>query len=289
MFVQSNSIQAVKSYIKGKLSTLYGEREIAFMTQQMIMSRMNWERSEYLLGDASRVSESDLLFFRAVVKRLLQEEPFQYILGTTLFYGLEIQTDKRALIPRSETEELVDWIVHSYQKEGCIKIWDVCTGSGCIALALKSHFLNASVSGSDFSSEALELANQNALHLKLSVDFVKKDALNLNALESEAADYDCIVSNPPYIPHQDMEKMEKNVLEYEPKMALFVNDNEPVVFYDAIATTAQKTLKSEGMLFFEIHEDFSKEVVLNLEQKGFKDIVVKKDLQGKNRMIRATK
>jgi release factor glutamine methyltransferase len=289
MFVQTNSILAVKTYIKERLSELYNEREVSFMTQQMILLRMNWDRTAYLLGDSALVSESDLLFFRDVVKRLQQEEPFQYIIGTTFFYGLEIQTDFRALIPRPETEELVDWVVHSFQNESKLKIWDVCTGSGCIALALKSHFSTAKVIGSDLSSEALDLALQNAKRLTLDVEFVKKDALHTDIDKGESVDFDCIVSNPPYIPQCDMEKMERNVLEYEPKMALFVNDFEPIVFYDAIATTANKVLKRGGMLFFEIHEDFSKEVILNLEEKGFNQIIVKKDLQGKPRMIRATK
>ena len=290
MFVQTNTIQAVKSYFKERLQDHFSESELKFMFKEAVMARLNLTASEYVLCDSNLLSESDLLFFRSVVKRLLSNEPFQYIIGKTVFFGLEIATDSRALIPRPETEELVDWITQEFPKNNNLLIADVCTGSGCIALALKSYFSNATVFATDISQEALQLTQENAKQLNLSVTTVLSDAKTPDsAVSSQLLHSDIWVSNPPYIPMKDKSQMLENVLTFEPHLALFVADEDPLIFYREIGKNALLNLKSGGKLFFEIHEDLSAETADLLKGIGFVNIEMRKDLQGKMRMIKAEK
>jgi release factor glutamine methyltransferase len=233
------------------------------------------------------LSESDLLYIRSYVKRLQESEPFQYILGETEFYGLTLKCDKRALIPRPETEELVDWISENSNIE---KVLDICSGSGCIALALKTVYKNASILGVDISEEANDLAKQNAQLNKLDVTFESADALEIEAdFWNTLSELDLIVSNPPYIPEKEKEEMAANVLDFEPHLALFVENNSPIIFYECIADLAIQKLKIGGFLYFELHHLYSAEVIAYLEKTGFQQIEVRKDLQGKNRMLKAVK
>lgn len=290
MFVQTNTIQAVKSYFKERLQDHFSENELKFMFKEAVMVRLNLTASEYVLCDSNLLSESDLLFFRSVVKRLLSNEPFQYIIGKTVFFGLEIATDSRALIPRPETEELVDWITQEFPKNSNLLIADVCTGSGCIALALKSYFSNATVFATDISQEALQLTQENAKQLNLSVTTVLSDAKTPDsAVSNQLQQSDFWVSNPPYIPMKDKSQMLENVLTFEPHLALFVADEDPLIFYREIGKNALLNLKSGGKLFFEIHEDLSTETADLLKGIGFVNIEMRKDLQGKMRMIKAEK
>lgn len=290
MFVQTNTIQAVKSYFKERLQDHFSENELKFMFKEAVMARLNLTASEYVLSDSNLLSESDLLFFRSVVKRLLSNEPFQYIIGKTVFFGLEIATDSRALIPRPETEELVDWITQEFPKNSTLLVADVCTGSGCIALALKSYFSNATVFATDISQEALQLTKENAKQLNLSVTTVLSDAKTPDSAVSSQLQYsDIWVSNPPYIPMKDKSQMLENVLTFEPHLALFVADEDPLIFYREIGKNALLNLKSGGKLFFEIHEDLSAETADLLKGIGFVNIEMRKDLQGKLRMIKAEK
>ena len=290
MFVQTNTIQAVKAYFKNRLNSQFTESELNLMLKEAIIQRLKISRADYLLCDEQLLSESDLLFFRSVVKRLLNQEPFQYIIGTTEFYGLELTTDSRALIPRPETEELVQWISEEYDISKFIQIADICTGSGCIALALKSHFKNASVLATDFSQSAIDLANENAKLVGLEIETVLLDATTNNPIPGKKENsFDCWVSNPPYIPISDQIEMADNVLKYEPHMALFVENNDPLIFYRKISENALVYLKSGGKLFFEIHERFAIETMALLEDLGFVNIQLRKDLQGRDRMLQGQK
>ncbi len=290
MFVQTNTIQAVKSYFKERLQDHFSESELKFMFKETAMARLNLTASEYVLCDTNLLSESDLLFFRSVVKRLLSNEPFQYIIGKTFFFGLEIATDSRALIPRPETEELVDWITQEFPKNSSIRIADICTGSGCIALALKSYFSNAQVFATDISQEALLLTQENAKKLNLSITTLLSDAkIPDSAVSSQLQNSEIWVSNPPYIPMKEKIEMRENVLAFEPHLALFVSNEDPLIFYREIGKNAHLNLKSGGKLFFEIHEDLSKEIVDILKLIGFVNMEMRKDLQGKMRMIKAEK
>ncbi len=260
------------------------------MLKEAIIQRLNITRTEYLLCDDKLLSESDLLFFRSIVKRLLNNEPFQYIIGTTEFFGLELITDARALIPRPETEELVKWVTDEYDVSDSIQIADICTGSGCIALAMKSHFKNASILATDFSQDALNLADTNAKALNLEIELVNSDAISNDSLDSiQENSFDCWVSNPPYIPYSDQLEMAANVLEFEPHMALFVENTDPLIFYRKISENALVYLKPGGAMFFEIHERFAEETICIMKELGFVNIQLRKDLQGKDRMLKGQK
>jgi release factor glutamine methyltransferase len=288
VFVQTNSVQAIKAYFKDRLKEKFTESEIKLIVRLAVMDRLKISSVDYLLSDGQLLSESDLLFFRSIVKRLLNNEPFQYVMGKTEFYGLELKTDKRALIPRPETEELVSWIVEDHPEQSVFKMLDLCTGSGCIALALKSRFTNSEIVATDLSKDALELAKENAENLEMNIAF-----LNLNALDEkdytafEKQSFDVWVSNPPYIPYTDQQAMEQNVLDFEPHMALFVEDHDALLFYREIAGQGKEYLKNGAKIYFEIHEDLGPQTVALLESLGFSHVLIRKDLQGKDRMVRA--
>jgi len=288
MFVQTNTVEAVKNYFRERLKAQFSESEIRQMLKLAVCERLNMSSADYLLSDRQLLSESDLLYFRSIVKRLQANEPFQYIIGHVEFYGSKLKTDKRALIPRPETEELVRWIVddHSAQKE--LNVMDLCSGSGCIALAVKSELTKAKVIGADVSKDALNLARENALSLDLDVQWFELDLLDPAAYARfEEAAFDSWVSNPPYIPHADKTSMAANVLEHEPHLALFVEDHDPLIFYRVIAQQGKKYLKKGGRLYFEIHEELAESVVQLLEKENYHSVEVRQDLQGKNRMVKA--
>jgi release factor glutamine methyltransferase len=290
MFVQKNNVQAIKSYFNERLKSQFSENEIKMIVRECVSRRLGLSVSDYLMSDASLLSESDLLYFRSIVKRLQSNEPFQYIIGSTLFYDLELKTDHRALIPRPETEELVDWILYDHLTNNSLRILDLCTGSGCIALALKSKLIDASVLAIDVSSEALTLAKENANKLNLKIELNEMDVLNPNSFESfNKNSFDIWVSNPPYIPSIDAADMSSNVLKFEPSIALFVKDEDPLLFYAVIATQAMLYLKKEGCLYFEINEQFAERLIHLLKDLGFVNIELRKDLQGKDRMMLAQK
>ena len=287
MFVKENTISAARAYFKDRLQNQFSDNELKSMWKQLICKRFDWSDSEFLLAAANRLSESDLLYVRSFVKRLQSNEPFQYILGETTFCDLTIQCDSRALIPRPETEELVAWIS---EQLGVISIVDICSGSGCIALALKAKFSNANVVGVDISEEANSLARTNAELNKQAVEFYEVDALDIKSdFWKNMAGVDVIVSNPPYITDDEKVQMNQNVLDFEPHLALFVPNNTPIIFYDRISRLAFEKLTQNGFLFFELNPDYSDEVIEILNQIGFINIELKKDLQGKSRMLKAQK
>ena len=283
MFVIDNQLKTAKNYFSEQLKNLFTATEINSMWKEITCFRFNWNASDFILNTTFRLSESDLLFIRSYVHRLKKNEPFQYIHGITTFFGLELICDKRALIPRPETEELVAWAVEF----GPYKtISDLCTGSGCIALGLKSKFSESNVTGLDISTDALSLAKENSKLTNLDVEFNHADVLNINGdlLDQK---WDCIISNPPYIPSNERESIAENVLNFEPEISLFVENENPIIFYEAIVKYAKSNLSENGFLFFEIHPDFSAEISDLLKLKGFINIELRKDLQGKNRMIKA--
>ena len=294
MFVQTNSVQSIREYFKSRLQNMFSDNEIKLIGNEVICQRLKLSPSDLIGLNDQLLSESDLLFFRSVVKRLLNNEPFQYIVGNAHFYGLELISDKRALIPRPETEELVEWVKEEYVNNNKgLTIVDVCTGSGCIALALKSVFSDSKIYATDISSEALQLAKENTAKTGLDIEFKQFSALDEVEYNQKAnfqlASFDCWVSNPPYIPEEEKKLMAENVLEFEPHLALFVPDEKALIFYDKIAQMAIKYLKLNGNLFFEIHENLANETKVLLEKIGFQNIEIRKDLQGKDRMIKAVK
>lgn len=288
MFVQENSVAACLDYMKNRLSGSFSETEIRFIQWLSFEKRLGFSRTDLMLRKKDGLSESDLLFFRDVVKRLLSGEPIQYILGQTEFCELILKTDKRALIPRPETEELVYALVEELGRKDISSpaILDLCTGSGCIAIALKSLVADAEVVGVDLDEDALDLAKENAKETEFDVDLRQEDVLYLDkSTFLENKKWDIIVSNPPYIPEKDKVQMETNVLDFEPHIALFVDDSDPLVFYRKIGEYAKKTLLSSGTLAVEIHEDLANETMELFSNLGFIHVKVLTDLQGKNRMV----
>jgi len=288
MFVSDNYVLTVKHYFSNSLCNYFSEREIRQMFLLSLKKRLNLSESDLILSDKLRLSESDLLFFRDIVKRLSNNEPFQYIHGETFFYSLSINTDSRALIPRPETEELVHWILQSEQHITNTKltIIDIGTGSGCIALALKNNLPQSIIYGIDKAQETLELAKENAKKLNLEINFILSDVLT-QTIDINDNSTDIIVSNPPYVLLNQQTEMKKHVLEHEPHKALFVYNENPIIFYEKIAQQATKKLKKNGRIYFEINDKFKKDIENYLFKLGFKNVETKKDMQGKDRMVRA--
>jgi release factor glutamine methyltransferase len=247
---------------------------------------MNLNSTAYLLASEAEVSDEVLEQLRSDVQRLSMHEPLQYVLGNTSFYGLEIQCNPAALIPRPETEELVDWVLSEVQLPSCALI-DLGTGTGCIPLAIKAKRPSWQVSAIEVSEDALALARTNALRLALDVHFEAADLLTDFSDLAIKDKFNVVISNPPYIPNADAMSMLPNVLNHEPHLALFVPDTDPLLFYHRIVAFCEQYLEMDGYVFVEIHEELSEETIQLFDRAGFANIELRKDLQGKSRMIKA--
>ena len=282
------TIQEGTYFLLNKLRTIYADGEAGEITDRVmekLTGSMKTERMMYKNEVITEVEESQL---NEYTERLLKHEPVQYVLNECWFYGLKFYVDKNVLIPRPETEELVDWVIRNIKfpfKD--LKILDIGTGSGCIAISLKRKLRKAEVWACDISDKALAVAKGNADNLQADLNFLQLDFLN-EAERNKLPSFDIIVSNPPYIPQKDKEIMQQNVLAHEPHTALFVLDNNPLVFYSAIADFATQHLNKGGSIYCEIHENLGKEVSDKFLQNNFA-IEIKKDMQGKERMIKAIK
>lgn len=265
-----------------QLSAIYAQGEAKALARMLFEDRFGFTVTDILLGKDNDLSANEREELQNIVSRMLKNEPIQYILGHTEFCGLNLHVAPGVLIPRPETAELVEWIKSENTKES--SVLDVGTGSGCIALALAKN--GFTVEGWDISEEALTIARRNAEQLDIDVRFIKEDVLHLSK-DSGRKTFDIIVSNPPYICLKEAEEMEHNVLDYEPHTALFVPDNDPLLFYRAIAEYATTHLAPNGQLFFEINRAFSKETARMLQGKGFGNIEIRQDQYGNDRMIKA--
>lgn len=268
---------------KKQLGALFPEREIRNLFYLTLEDILGLNRSLILSNQVGEFSEEQAHLLQTVLERLRAGEPLQYIAGFTYFDDLKIQVAPGVLIPRPETEELVVWVQESIGRRENLKIEDWCTGSGCIALALKHRNPAFEVKGYDISPEALEIAAENARQLNLELVFQQKDALNAES----TGNVDIILSNPPYIPWKEKEDMHRNVTEFEPDLALFVPDEDPLLFYRSLTQYASKTLSSGGLLFFELHENYASETKHMVEEFGFDPVEIRTDLQGKQRMLKA--
>ena len=275
-------LKDLKKDFKTKLAITYPNEEILSIFKILCKQYMNMSPTKLLLAGEELINNKQIDMFSKAIIKLLSEEPIQYILETTSFYGLEFICSPSALIPRPETEELVDWIVKSETNE--IKILDIGTGTGCISVSLanRNGFV---VDALDVSSSALELAKQNAKKNQVDINFIEADIFEYISDKQ----YDLIVSNPPYIRNLEKKKMQNNVLNFEPQLALFVEDDDPLVFYNSILQFANSNLYEKGSVYFEINENFSKEMESLLYSYGFTEIELKKDSFGKNRFIRGLK
>jgi release factor glutamine methyltransferase len=280
----SNSIQAIRENIKKELRRLYPEREIESMTVILFRHRMGLEGYETGLRRDEILPAADIEWFGRAVEQLKEMLPVQYLTGEAEFLGLKLKVGPGALIPRPETEELARWIIDEHAGEA-IRILDVGTGSGCIALALASHLPEAMVRGSDAEPRALRIAGENARKLGLNVEFVEHD-ITRDPLPGKLQALDLLVSNPPYIPETDKPSMEANVLEYEPHAALFVPAEDPLLFYRHLSRAGSENLVPGGRIYLEIHEQYGREVMDLLEASGYGELQLRKDINGKDRMIR---
>jgi release factor glutamine methyltransferase len=280
------TLSEFRSTLKETLQACYSKNELDQLAKHLLMNRLKLDSTSYLLAADVEMSEEVLMQLRSDIQRLSRHEPLQYVLGSTSFYGLEIQCNPAALIPRPETEELVDWVLSEVQMTSC-NVIDLGTGTGCIPLAIKAKRPLWHVSGIDVSQEALALARSNALNLGLDVRFEAADLLKDFSDLVFKGTFDVVVSNPPYIPHTDAPLMLPNVLNHEPHLALFVPDSDPLLFYRRILVFCEQFLEMDGYICVEIHEDLSTETLQLLYDAGFANIKLRKDLQGKSRMIMA--
>lgn len=278
------TINEVLKQFSKTLNDAFTVREKKQIGKMFLLSYLNISATDLMLRKNEVVDDSMGEKFNRAIEAINAGTPVQYVLGKAYFYGLELKIDERALIPRPETEELVDWVLESVNSSSSFSILDVGTGSGCIALALKDNLPNAEVFGVDQSDEALNLSQSNAKLLDLDVTFKKADALHLNAFFHRK--WDVIVSNPPYIPTAEAAQMKPHVVDFEPKMALFVPDDDPLLFYKSIAQYAKENLNKNGKLFFEVHEDLAKETYELLLERGFSNVEIRTDLQEKERMVK---
>ncbi|MBN8643514.1 MAG: peptide chain release factor N(5)-glutamine methyltransferase [Flavobacteriales bacterium] len=272
-----------RSVFVEQLSPLYDEKEVESFFYIVLECFHQLKRIDLALNPDLEMDSLQLLRWESVVIELKKQKPIQYILGETEFYGLSFLVNENTLIPRPETEELVDLIIKENQNQSSeIKIIDIGTGSGCIAISLAKNLPNARVSAIDVSEKALLTATKNAEINQVKVNFILKNILETDDL---AEQFDVIVSNPPYVRMLEKAEIKANVLEYEPHLALFVDDNDALLFYRKIAQLAQKNLTQKGKLYFEINQYLGKETVGLLENLGFKNVRLIQDVYGNDRMI----
>jgi release factor glutamine methyltransferase len=281
------TVKDVYQEFRSALKSVYDASEIEALTNMVLSGITGFSKAKLKAFPDTLLTTEQMARASTILTDLQTGKPLQYILGHTEFYGLSFQVNSAVLIPRPETEELVEWIIETQQQQNPGGILDIGTGSGCIAISLKKHLPLSHVSAIDVSVDALVVARQNALLNNVDVRFYEANALNLvNAQVTEQL-YQVIVSNPPYVTPADKELMHKNVTAFEPHTALFVSQNNPLLFYNAIADFARSHLITGGYLFFEINENYGQETIQLLTDKSFSNIKLRKDMSGRDRMIRA--
>lgn len=286
MKIASNKVSAIARYFHDELGGLYEKGELETMLRYCFEEFLGQAYYDVQRHAEDTVTESELLKFNFAVKDLKAEKPLQYIFGKADFFGLKLKVNEHVLIPRPETEELADLIISDMANIGGMpEIIDIGTGSGCIAIALKKNLPQATVHAMDISEPALDVARENALINHADINFICDDILKPRST-FQPDTFDVIVSNPPYIRLSEKENMSRNVLAYEPHLALFVDAPDPLLFYDRIADFALKTLKRDGAFYFEINADLGDEMKALMLQKGFKNIRLLKDMSRKNRILR---
>lgn len=282
MFVQENSIEAVEEYMRKGLASLYPEREVDAMLRILFVHFTGYNSIDRRINAKETLTESELLKFRSVLKEMEKGRPLQYAMGETEFYGLKFIVNEHVLIPRPETEELVDLVL----KENKIgqSLIDIGSGSGCISVSYAKSTGGADVVALDVDPNALKIVAVNSEINSVKVNLVEMDILLWTELDQK---FDVVVSNPPYVLASERSDMSSNVLDFEPGLALFVNDNEPIIFYERIADFALSHLNIGGKLYFEINEKYGIQVMECLKIRNYKDIRIIKDLSGKNRIVAA--
>jgi release factor glutamine methyltransferase len=277
---KSNKIVDIKKYFENSLTTIYSIGETQSIFKILIESKLGLSQKDLIINPNLKISESEVLKIQFALKRLLKNEPIQYILGETQFFDLKIKVTPSVLIPRPETEELVNWVLEDVKVSSQVSILDACTGSGCIAIALKSNLPNAKITGVDISKEALSIAKQNAEINKVIIDFFEDDILDSSLKER----YDIIVSNPPYVSREEAIQMQENVLKYEPHLALFPESEDVLIFYKSIFKFALKS--GSKWVYFEINQYKEEELINWLKLENVTDFTFKNDISGNLRFLK---
>jgi release factor glutamine methyltransferase len=277
----------LKKQFVNALKDVYPNDEIINFFHFLTDDYLNLKRVDIALNPGFEIDSYNNHLFQKAIKNLKSNIPIQYIIGKTGFYSLDFKVNKHVLIPRPETEELVDWIISDTKSTSEINIIDIGTGSGCIAISLAKNIKNAKVTALDISKEALKIAQENTTINEVKIDFIKQNILENSSKQFKP--FDIIVSNPPYVRVQEKSMMHENVLANEPHLALFVTNENPLQFYISIADFALEYLTNNGFLYFEINQYLGSKTTQMLQNKGFKNIILKKDILGNDRMIRCTK
>lgn len=280
---------------KEKLKNIYDKREADNIIDWIFENVTHLKKAERRISQNTELKETHFHLLQKYVEELLQHKPVQYVLNEAWFFKMKFYVNENVLIPRPETEELVEWIINDVKTETdsnqtaylTPNIIDIGTGSGCISISLKKVLQGANVTGIDVSEKSLSVAKKNMKELNAEINILQIDFLNKTERES-LSQYDIIVSNPPYIPIKEREKLEKNVTRFEPGLALFVSDNNPYIFYEKIIKFAQSHLYKNGKVYVEVHEEYAKDVKDIFEKEGFVS-AIKKDIYGKERMVKAIK
>jgi len=287
-------IRNYKDIFRKELQSIYDEQEIESFFHIILENIHKLKRIDLALHPETVMDYSQIRQWKNITADLKKQKPIQYILGETEFFGLRFEVDENTLIPRPETEELVEWVIREEGKAGRISLLDIGTGSGCIAVSLAKNLPDAEVFAIDVSDKALATAQKNAEKNNVKVNFINADILKVDDLQNlllphthHPPFFDVIVSNPPYVRNLEKAGMQPNVLEYEPHLALFVEDTDALLFYRKIAQLALKNLNQKGKLYFEINQYLGKETVDLLEGLGFKNVILKKDIYGNDRMVSA--
>ncbi len=277
----------LKKIFYTKLLKHYPKQEIDSFFYLLTEAFIGFKKVDIALEPGYRIDENQKQKFISALAKLKEEYPIQYIIGETEFYGLTFKVNKDVLIPRPETEELVNWVLQNLKSSSTadkLKILDIGTGSGCIAIALAKELSTYEVWALDISDKALSIAKENAKLNHVNINFIQKDILKKIHLNTK---FDIIISNPPYVRELEKKQMQTNVLKYEPHLALFVENDNSLLFYDKIANVAKEYLAEKGRLYFEINQYLGKETIELLQVKGFKNIELKKDIFGVDRMVKA--
>lgn len=259
------------------------EQEIYFYWT--IENILKLRKIEVITNNNLSISDENLNYLHQVLERIKKNEPIQYIFEEAFFYGYNYYVNSSVLVPRQETEQLVEAIENQYDKNSSLQILDICTGSGCIAITLSKIFANANITALDIDTKALEVAKKNNIILNANVNFQQKDILKETLNEK----YDLIVSNPPYVRYQEKNEMKPNVLDYEPHIALFVPNDDALVFYERISQLAIEHLNPNGWLFFEINQYLGKETKELIKNFGFSNVEIIQDFRGNDRIIKGQK
>lgn len=279
-------LKQYKSHFFESLTGIHGKDEVESFFFILTEYLHNFKRIDLALHPNFEISEEDVQKWEVIISELKAEKPIQYIIGETWFYDSKFYVNEHTLIPRPETEELVNWIVETVKKNDKsekLTILDIGTGTGCIPISLKKNIPQAEVFAIDVSEEALQVARKNAEANQVEINFILQNILETEDLKQQ---FDIIVSNPPYVRNLEKQEIKKNVLAFEPHLALFVEDNDALLFYRKIAQLALKNLSENGLLFFEINQYLGKETVELLKNLGFKNIELKKDIYENDRMIK---